>query len=275
MASFAQGIAGEALDTRLSIGFELRKHLRRRRLLIVIALAILMPLVFYAVPQFQDIGYADFADTFTAAVLQFVTVLIVISAALFAGDAVSSEFENKTGLLLFPTTQSRTSIFVGKYIAALLATFLVVTVYYSVTTVETAVIYGAGEIPTETAQSYALALLYSASAVSVVFFFSSIMKRAISSTILGFVVLMMVLPIISTVLALVDVEPWFIVTYSADLITEVFGVENAFLPGPGGHDDSPLAAFTPDLYIGIAVMTAYAAAYFIGSIAAANRKSLE
>lgn len=272
MTSSPGGMGGEILDTYLSLRFELTKHLRRRRLLIVAALAILMPLVFNLVPMLRDLDFADFADTFAAVVLQFVSILIVISAALFAGDAVSSEFEKKTGLLLFPTTQSRTSIFAGKYIAALLATFLIVAVYYGVTTLEVAIIYGAGEVPARMAQSYGLALLYSASAVSVVFFFSSIMKRTISSTILGFVSLIMVLPIIETVLALVDVEPWFIVTYSAGLITAVLGVGDLGL-GPGGH--SPVSIFTPDLYLGIAVMTAYAVILFASSIVAASRKSLE
>jgi ABC-2 type transport system permease protein len=272
MASFSHGTTGEVRDTYLSVGFELRKHLRRRRLLIVVALAILMPLVFNIVPLIGDVEYADFPDTFASAVLQFVGVLIVISAALFAGDAVSGEFEKKTGLLLFPTTQSRTSIFVGKYIAALLATFLVVSIYYSVTTVQTAVIYGFGNIPAEMVRSYALALLYSTSAVSVVFFFSSIMKRTISSTVLGFVVLLMVFPILETVLGLVDIEPWFVLSYSAGLLTNVIGGTVGFGP-PEGHFALP--TFAPDLDVGIAVMAAYTLVFFAGSIACANRKSLE
>ncbi len=272
MMSSSGGMGGEVLDTYLSFRFELTKHLRRRRLLIVAALAVLVPLLFNIVPIFENIAFADFADTFAAVVLQFVSMLIVISAALFAGDAVSSEFENKTGLLLFPTTQSRTSIFVGKYVAALLTTFLVVAVYYAVTAVEVAVIYGAGEVPAKMAQSFGLALLYSASVVSLVFFFSSIMKRAISSTILAFVALILVLPIMAQVLAFVDVEPWFIVTYSARLISEVLGIGDLGF-GHGGM--SPVSAYTPDLSVGIANMTAYAVVLFTGSIAVATRKSLE
>ena len=272
MTSFAHGMTGEVYDTYLSVRFELQKHLRRKRLLIVAALAILMPLVFNIVPTTRDTDLAASADAFAAAVVGFVSVLIVISGALFAGDAVSAEFEKKTGLLLFPTTQGRASIFVGKHIAALLATFFVVSLYYGVTTLEMAVIYGVSEIPTELASSYSLALLYSTSAVSIVFFFSSILKRTISSTVLGFVFLMMVLPIIQAILQLTNVDPWFVVTYSAGLLTEVLGVAARF-SGPGGH--FPSTTFTPDLHVGIAVMAAYTIIFFVTSIVAANRKSLE
>ncbi|MCJ7521583.1 MAG: ABC transporter permease [Dehalococcoidia bacterium] len=273
MMSFAANITGEIFDTYLSIRFELKKHLRRKRLLIVAILAILMPLIFNVVPTVGDTDFTAYADIFAAAILSFITVLIVITAALFAGDAVSGEFENKTGLLLFSTTQSRVSIILGKYIAALLATFTVVSLYYAVTTLEIGAIYGVGEIPTELAQSYSLALLYSMSAVSVVFFFSSVLKRTISSTILGFVFLMMVLPIIETILQFTDIEPWFIVTYSSGLITEALGgIDFAF--GPGGHGINSLD-FTPDLNVGIMVMIAYTIIFFVSGMVVANKRSVE
>lgn len=272
MTFFAGGVTGEVSDTFLSIKFELRKHLRRKRLLIVATLAILMPPVFYIIPRIADVDFGASASLFAANTLGFLNVLIIISAALFAGDAICGEFEKKTGLLLFPTMQSRTSIFIGKYIAALLATFLVVSLYCVVITLEIMGIYGVGEIPAELAESYLLALLFTTSAVSVVYFLSSVLKRTIASTVLGFVVLMMLLPIIQRVLGFVDVEPWFIVTYSAGLITEGLG-EVSF--GPGGHHEFDSASFSPDLYVGIGVMIAYTLILFLSSIVVANRKSME
>ena len=272
MTFFAGGVTGEVSDTFLSIGFELRKHLRRKRILIVAALAIVVPLIFYIVLTIGDVDFGESASSFAASTLAFLTVLIVISAALFAGDAISGEFEKKTGLLLFPTTQSRSSIFIGKYIAALLATFLVVSLYCVITTVEIIAMFGVEEIPTELAKAYLLSMLYTTSAVSVVYFLSSIFKRAIAPTILGFVLLMMVLPVLQQVLGLVDVEPWFIVTYSAGLITEGLG-ETGF--GPGGHDGFNSEGFLPDLYVGIGVMMAYTIIFFASSIFIANRKGME
>jgi len=256
---------GELYDIYLSTAFELRKHLRRRRLLIIAALAILVPLIFYATTP-------DTAGRFSIASLRFLSILMIISAAMFAGDAISGEFESKTGLLLFPTPQSRTSIFVGKYIAALITTFLVATLYYIIMVLQTIHLYGASEIPPELAQSYLTASIYVTSVVSVVFFFSSILKRSIASTILGFVLLMLVLPVVSGVLSSQDIEPWFIVTYSGELIISVLGQRSLFV-GPGGR--VTLETYGPDFGPGIAVMAVYTVVSFVASVLIANRKGME
>lgn len=257
-------INNDFFDTYLSIKFELLKHLKHRRLLIVAALAIIIPLIFY-------VKVPDTADMFAANVLSFVNVLIIISAAMFAGDAVCGEFERKTSLLLFPTPQRRASIFAGKYVAALLATFLVVLLYYLVMTLQIVQLYGWGEIPTELAKSFLTALVFSAAAVSVVYFFSSLLKRSISATIVGFLFLMMILRVVQMILMQVDQEPWFIVTYSANLITDVLGVSSSLQFGPGEHEFA-LTAFSPDFGVGIAVMLGYAIIGFIAGMILAIRK---
>lgn len=193
-------IRNDVFDTYLSVKFELMKYLKNRRLIIVVALAILLPL-------FPLISKPDTATEFAASSLNFVSVMIIISAAMFAGDAVCGEFEKKTSLLLFPTPQNRSSIFAGKYVAALLGTFLVVSLWYLVMTLEIGPIYGWGEMPAELWKSFLTALLFSAAAVSVVYFFSSLLKRSISSTIVGFLFLMMILRVVQMILTRVDQEP--------------------------------------------------------------------
>jgi len=257
-------IKNDFFDTYLSVKFELLKHLKQRRLLIVAALAVIIPLIFY-------VKIPDTADVFAANVLSFANVLIVISAAMFAGDAVCGEFEKKTSLLLFPTPQRRASIFAGKYIAALLATFLVVLLYYLTMTLQIVQLYGWGETPTELAKSFLTALIFSAAAVSVVYFFSSLLKRSITSTIVGFLFLMMILRVVQMILTRVDQEPWFIVTYSADLITDVLGVSSSLSFGPEEHEVA-LTAFNPDFGVGIAVMVAYAIVGLMSGMAMAIRR---
>jgi hypothetical protein len=138
-------------------------------------------------------------------------------------------------------------------------------------TLQIAQLYGWGQIPTELAKSFLTALVYSASAVSVVFLFSAILKRSISSTIVGFLFLLMILPIVATVLMSVNQEPWFIVTYSANLTRDVLGVSSSLPFGPGEHGFN-LTAFKPHFGVGIAVMAAYAIVGFVSGMAIAVRK---
>jgi len=263
METSGTSFRSDIFETYLSVKFELLKHLKRRRLLIVAALAIVVPLIFYVKVPSTAVLFAD-------EVLTFFNILIIISAAMFAGDAISSEFERKTHLILFPTPQRRGTIFAGKYLAAVLATFLVVLLYYVILTLQTAQLFGWGEIPRELGKSFLVSLIYALAAVSVMYFFSAALKRTVSSTIVGFLSLIMVLPIISFILQRVNQEPWFIVTYSANLITDVFGVSgNPF--NPGGHQP-PIAEFTPKFGLGIAVMIAYTVVFLVSGMLIASRR---
>lgn len=260
----------------ISTKFELLKHFRRKRIIITIVLAILIPLIFFTVPPALGQNYADTANGFAASNLAFIGLLIILSGAIFAGDSISGEFEKKTGLLLFPTPQRKSSIFGSKYIASIIATWLVVSIYYLVTILEIASIYAISEITVEIAQSFLLALLYSTCVVSIVFFFSSIMKRTITSTLIGFFLLMMILPIITTVFTVAEVDPWFIVTHNGDLITNVLGTGNGggFGPGHPGQEFN-LTIFEPELWSGIGVMSAYTIVLFLIGMVFANRRRME
>jgi len=280
MVSFKTSIMENFIHIYISIKFELRKHLKRKRLIIALLLAVTIPILFYAIPRFWNISFINMPKLFLSANLSFINILIIISSALFAGDAISGEFERKTVLLIFPTPQKRASIFIGKYCAALIATSILVSLYYLITVVEVVAIYGIGGLPYETVTSYLLALLYGCSVLSLTFFFSSTLKGIISSTLISFFTLMMILPILSTLLMVAGVEPWFIVTYSAGLITNVFRLP-VQIGGPfgtqgGGHPGGQmLTTYQPDFTIGVVVMAVYALLFFIISIIIADRKDVE
>ncbi len=274
--SFKDDFCTDINHVYLNTLFELKKHWKKNRIILVSLLAIALPLLFYAIPPLLGSDYSDTANGFASSNLAFITLMIIISAAMFTGDSISSEFENRTGLMLFPTPQRQNSIFVGKYIASLLATWLAVMLYYLVTLIAIGQIYGFDQVSMEFGQSFFLALLYSASAVSLIYFFSSVMKRSITSTLIGFFALMMILPIVSLVLTLGDVDPWFIITHSADLITDVLGASTtSFGSASHGGPMSGLADFSPDFYVGIEVMTAYAIGFFVAGLGIANRKKME
>jgi len=260
-------LADDLRHVYLSTIFELRKHYRRRRLLVTAMLSLILPVLFYVVPLAFDVSFPDLPESFASRNLGFVVLLITISGALFAGDGISGEFESKTGLLVFPTPQRRNSIFVGKYLAAVFGTWMGVGVYYLVTSVEVAHIYGLGRVSEPLARSLLLAILYSTSVVSLIYFLSSTFRRSITSTLLGFFSLLMILPIVGGVLSFVDVDPWFILTTHGDLITRVFNL------GPSVRfAGRSVEYYTPDFYQGIAVMTAYAVVLLVVALGIANRK---
>jgi ABC-2 type transport system permease protein len=268
------GFVQDIHDAGLTFKFEMRKHLRRRRLLITIALAIFLPLLFLILPYVVNGDFAETAELFAYRNLGFASLLVVIAGAMFAGDSIASEFENKTALLLFPTPQRRSTIFTGKYIAAVLASFLVVGVYYLVTIIEMGFLYGFGQIPGEMLTSYLVVLVYTTSVVSVIYFFSSIFKRSITAMITGFFTFMMILPITDSILSALDVEPWWLVTYNGTLVTSVFSVVSSIGFGPGQNIPGAVST-SPDFTTGLIVMVVYSVVFYIAGLIIASRKQME
>ncbi len=269
MTKVMNKVKSDIYDTFLSTKFELLKHYRRNRIQMAVLMAIALASVFYLIPTIWDIGLAETAGDFAQLNLGFANLLIIISGALFAGDIISLEFENRTGLILFPTPQDHNSIFVGKYIASVVSTLSVLTIYYLVTALEIQYVYGLSEISTEFLKSYLFSILYMCGAVSLIFFFSSILKGAITSTLLGFFSLMMIMPITEQVMKMVEIEPWFIITYYGGLITDFFGVAQTSGFGPGDRFE---ATFAPDFYTGLMVMLGYTIILFLLGLFLANRR---
>ncbi len=273
MASSFSEFKDDLSKTFLSISFEMRKHYRRKRFLMSMGIALFISLLFSFLPLLIGSDFPSTGLAFADSNLGYVGMLIVIAAAIFAGDAISGEFEKKTGLLLFPTPQRRATIFIGKFFAAVIPVIITVSVYFLATTTSIAVIYGVGEIPVEMLYSFLIAILYSISIVSIIYLFSSFMKRAIASSLVGFFLVMMILPIISMILNSAGVEPWFIVTYSGGLITDVLNNTVATeVIGPGKNIGG---SSEPDLVVGIAVMIWYSFAGFIGGLTLAMRRRME
>jgi ABC-type transport system involved in multi-copper enzyme maturation permease subunit len=274
VTTFIKDLNEDLYNSYLNIKLELMKHIKRKRFLIVILLATLTPAIFYIIPEIQNTDFPNSATEFANTNLGFINWLIVISAAIFAGDAISSEFENKTGLLLFASPQRRTSILVGKYFAALIATCMGVLIYFLITALEIVQIYGLSSISLDFNKSLIIALIYSISVVSVIYFFSCLFKRTITSSLIGFFLFLMILPIISGVLKGVDIEPWFLVTYSGELIQDVLISQNSISYGPGRHMNSA-GGFEPDFYLGLIVMVCYSIFFYLAGIMSANRKGME
>src|SRR4030043_346333 len=58
-----------------------------------------------------------------------VTFVIVLSGVFFGGDAISGEFQNKTGYFGIPNPIRRSSIYIGKWLAAFIAATAILGVF--------------------------------------------------------------------------------------------------------------------------------------------------
>lgn len=251
---------------RVVTGYEFLKHIRRRRLYVILGLTLIAEL---AVLILLPVLMGDYPDNIMvmAATLTIGPSLAVIGAVFFAGDAIAGEFESKTGFLLFPNPVKRITLVIGKYLACCIAVILLIIFGYAITSISLLAIYG--NIPIETAKSFGLCLLYAGSVLSVTFFFSSISKGAMGATVITLVFIMVICGIVESVLMMAGKPYWFILSAAGESVGTVYGGYEIYLEGfmpPGSMEMMPFEIKTADIGLCALAMVIYMVVGFALSI---------
>ncbi len=259
---------------RVVIGYEFLKHVRRKRLYVILGLTLIAELaVLILLPALQ--GHYPDSVLAMAAILTIGPGLAVIGAVFFAGDAIAGEFESKTGFMLFTNPVRRITLIIGKYLASVAAVIILLVFGYLIISISLLSIYGT--IPVEMLKSFGLALLYGGSVISITFFFSSFSKGAMGATVITLVFLMVIDPIIGAVLLMTDTPNWFLLSTAGDSIATVYGGYELFMQGliPFEHmEDLPFELENPDIGLTTLAMVIYLVVGFVASIFISNRRQL-
>ncbi len=258
---------------RVVISYEFLKHIRRKRLWVILGLALLAEAaVLILIPTLSD-GYPD-SVLVMAAVLTIGPGLAVIGAIFFAGDAIAGEFEGKTGFMLFTNPVRKLTLWTGKYLASYIAVALLIIFTYAIIAFSLLGIYG--EVPVEMIKSFGLCLLYAAGVLSVTFFFSSVSKGAMGATVITLVFVMVISGIIESVLAFTGNPYWFLISAQGDSIALVYGGMEVFMEGFGGGQFGGMMEGFEPLDIGLAAwgMVMYIVVGFVLSIWISGRRQL-
>jgi len=251
--------------------YELLKHLRRRRLLAVLVIAALTAILLIVVPYALNVNLANQATEWASTFFGFSTFLIVIVGAFFAGDAIASEFEHKTGYILFPNPVRRTSLVLGKYVAAFISGLLPIGFYYVMGVGGLLGIYHT--VPWEIGASFLYALLYLCCVLGLTFMLSAVFKSSMTATLLSFFTFILILQVVSSVVTLAAMEPWYLPNYAAGSITQVINPQSDTVINVPG---SPLKIyqFYPKFPVSIIVQVAYTIVAVALSLIATNRKEM-
>ena len=255
-------------------GYEFLKHIRRKRLYIVLGLTLAAELaVLILLPVLMD-GYPDNIMV-TAAMLSIGPSLATIGAVFFAGDAIAGEFESKTGYILFPNPVRRITLVAGKYLACCAAVTLLIVFGYVIVSISLFAIYG--NVPIETAKSFGLCLLFAGSVLSVTFFFSSVSKGAMGATVMTLLFIMVISGIIESVLLIAGKPYWFLLSTGGDSVAAVYCGYELLLGGiapEGGLGMLPIEIETPDIGLTALSMGIYLVVGFLLSIWITKRRQL-
>jgi ABC-2 type transport system permease protein len=200
------------------------EHFRSRRFLILLTITLLIGALLTIIVAWRR------PESFLASNLGFysswwggaITFVIILSGIFFGGDAISGEFQNKTGYFGIPNPIRRSSIYVGKWLSAFLAATAILVVFTVITIANGVYYFGSSGLPIQFGQSLLYAWCYLASVMGLTFLFSSLFKSSSISILVTVILLLFGFTLIQTLVSdLVGIEPWFVLTYGAGIISNV------------------------------------------------------
>ena len=236
--------------------FEFQNYLRSTRFYILLAIMAtigiaIMAVIYVYKPSTSVSSPVAFYSAWWGSV---VNLCVILTGIFFGADAISTEFQNRTGYYLLPNPVRRSSIYIGKWIASFLASAIAISVYAAITVADGAIYFGAN-IPYQFGESFVLALFYIVPILGVSFFLSSIFKNNSYSILLTAILLLfgfnVITPLITT---LSNSEPWYVLTYGAGIIANVLS--------PSGYPSHKVVIggstlYNPTIPEGLAIMLVY------------------
>ena len=246
----------------ITIKYTFLNYFRSRRFFILLSITLLISALLTLV-----VGYYR-PEVFMASDLSFysswwgtsVTFVIVLSGVFFGGDAISGEFQNKTGYFMLPNPIRRSSVYVGKWLSAFIASTIILSVFTAIT-VGNGMYYFGLNVPYQFVESVFFAWFYLAAVLGFTFFFSSVFKSSSMSILVTTILFLFVFTLIQNLVAgLVQIEPWFILTYGAQIIGNVLVVpypppSSVLILGPGAGDT--LITYNVAIPEGLAIIGVY------------------
>jgi ABC-2 type transport system permease protein len=242
-------------------------YLRSRRFVILLGIMLIISALLTGVVAYYK------PASFLASPLSFysgwwgmsVTFITVLSGIFFGGDAISGEFQNKTGYFTIPNPIRRSSVYIGKWISAFIASSIILFIFTAITLANEAYHFGGLSVPWQFAESFLFAWFYLVAVLGFAFFFSSLFKSTSYSILVTAILFLFAFTLIETLVsALAQVEPWFILTYGSGIIGNVLNltypahiVQTAGFGGRGAAAAPTFTTFNATIPEGLAIIAIY------------------
>ncbi|MHB8567678.1 MAG: ABC transporter permease [Nitrososphaerales archaeon] len=245
-------VPGSMAQVGVTMKYTFLDYLRSRRFFILLGIAVLIGVLLTVVigyyrPRFilsSDLAFYSIWWTFVR------VFVIVLSGIFFGGDAISGEFQNKTGYFTLSNPVRRSSVYIGKWLSAFIASSLVLAVSAAIPIANQLYYFGA-TFPYQFGDALALSWVYLAAVLGLTFFFSSLFKASSMSILTSAILLLFGFFFIENIVqGLVGIEPWFILDYGSSIIGNVMSVPYPTAAAAGG-------GFVASIPEGLAIMGAY------------------
>lgn len=260
----------------LVLKYDIFKHLRSRRLTSVLLIEALVITLILVIPPALGQAYPKDAAGFVSQFTGFAYLLAIIGTTMFAGDAIVSEFQNRTGYLIFPNPVKRWVLFLGKYLSSLLIIWGVLLIYYMVAILTGAAITGG--VSDLAFASMGLAMLFAGACTGIGYLLSSVMKTATSALVFTFFLLFLILPIVDGVGQVAGARTDFSLTFQEGVMNDImqtpYPADSVITIPTGTGQNFTLYTYVPHVDTAIIVMSAYMLVTSALALVAFRRKEM-
>lgn len=261
----ASKVPGSVVQVGVITKYTFLDYFRSRRFFILLAIGLIISaLLTFVVAHYRPVSLLasdlSFYSFWWGDAAPFV---VILSGIFFGGDAIAGEFQNKTGYFTVPNPVRRSSVYVGKWIAAFIASSIILLIFTAITVANGAYYFGTS-IPYQFVESIVFAWIYLIAVLGFTFFFSSLFKSGSYSILVTAILFLFAFTLIRTLVAdIAGIEPWFIVTYGGEIIADVLMAtypahvtvtKESF--GPRGGTFT-VTTFNPTITEGIWIMVVY------------------
>ena len=147
-------------------------------------------------------------------------LFIVLAAAFFAGDALSTDFSSGTGYYMLVLPVHRRTLLAGRYASATLATLAIVLVYFGFAIFGAAYFFGVGTIPwPKLGVAFELSVVYTLACLSVAFCISAFIRSPAAGVLTTVLALYVGFTTIQSTVELANYEPWWSLLYAGNAMT--------------------------------------------------------
>ena len=259
-------------EIKIALKYQFYSYLRTKRF---IALALLVAVISVAILVLEmHLGSAAITSQYKNSMaylfsfMQNLSFTIVLVAAFLGGSAISTDFASNYSYFILVQPVRRSSLLIGRYISAFIASLLIILVYYLFAAIGS--LYFFSSIPLAFASSIGLAAVFIASVLAFAFFMSSLFNNPQTSTMAVVILLVIVLPVLSSILpALANLEPWFLINYGGQVVYNVFSTNfvhfsSITVPVKGGS--YKISQYQPYLLEGIEIMLGYLVVFLAAAL---------
>jgi len=217
-------VPGSVAQVGVVMRYSFLDYLRSRRFVILLVITFIIGgLLTGVIGYYRPAGFLGSPLSFLSSWWGLsVTLITVLSGIFFGGDAISGEFQNKTGYFTLPNPIRRSSVYVGKWLSAFTASSIILFIFTAMTLANAFYYFPGMSIPWQFGESLLFAWLYLVGVLGFTFFFSSLFKSSSYSILITAILFLFAFNLIDTIVsAFAQVEPWFSITYGSQIIGNV------------------------------------------------------